>query len=561
MRSLILIAMFSVGSFATCGKSAVSRSQYQFVAHQGEFVFNGGNDDVGLIWKKNGIGLVKKTFGTRITNSDDILVMVSYSNQSQLDSFYMTGESILAEAKQPNSPQGYLLFSLKDTKPLDHLALLAHGSQTFGCGHLEVIDQTLDLSSAQDEYQPTLYAEQIPLDDVSAMQALVDTARIRTTMQSLEHQGTRFHNSDSGQATPSLVADIFQEADPSGNLSLAITFSDHALTPQKSVIAKIVGQNPELPHIIVGSHLDSIHGNPGSNQEEAPGADDNASGVAVIAEVIRVLSSANAQFSRTIEFHAYAAEEIGLVGSSNIASSYRSKSQRVAMMMQLDMTSYSSDPNSETIYLVEDDTSPLPNASTARLIETYLGGDYSFGQIGGGGTSDHRSWSIQGFQTVFPFENPQDFNPLLHTPDDTTANANNLPLTGRFAKLVLAALSHHAGLLGAQSEYLNKLKAANLSGDLAVAIVPGTSEDQVRWVVGSPKLITDMELCQLNSQNFCEQERVTLSAGGTRNDRSFHVTDVDMKLDHGSVWRVYGYDSAGRLSYLRDLRAVKPATF
>ena len=46
-----------------------------------------------------------------------------------------------------------------------------------------------------------------------------------------------------------------------------------------------------------------------------PGADDNASGTAVILEVARALAQAGVQVQRTILFVSFSGEEQGLVGS------------------------------------------------------------------------------------------------------------------------------------------------------------------------------------------------------------------------------------------------------
>ena len=84
---------------------------------------------------------------------------------------------------------------------------------------------------------------------------------------------------------------------------------------------------------IIGAHLDSIS----PSSEKAPGADDNASGIASLLALIRLLSDESASFESSVEFHFYAAEEVGLVGSSEIAQSYDSASVQVLAMMQIDM--------------------------------------------------------------------------------------------------------------------------------------------------------------------------------------------------------------------------------
>ena len=70
-----------------------------------------------------------------------------------------------------------------------------------------------------------------------------------------------------------------------------------------NVVAKLLGENEEI--IIVGAHHDSVL---------TPGAVDDASGVAVVLEMARVLSMEN--LPRTILFTTFGSEELGLLGSA-----------------------------------------------------------------------------------------------------------------------------------------------------------------------------------------------------------------------------------------------------
>ncbi|HLG44184.1 MAG TPA: M20/M25/M40 family metallo-hydrolase [Nitrospirales bacterium] len=74
------------------------------------------------------------------------------------------------------------------------------------------------------------------------------------------------------------------------------------------------GSDPDLRHetIILGAHYDHFGVQDGT---VFPGADDNASGSAVLLEVARVLAAAEAKPKRSILFLALAAEEQGLLGS------------------------------------------------------------------------------------------------------------------------------------------------------------------------------------------------------------------------------------------------------
>ncbi len=98
-----------------------------------------------------------------------------------------------------------------------------------------------------------------------------------------------------------------------------------------NVLAQIEGG--ELAHeiVVVGAHFDhvgrdgngSCHTDPGDPDKDGicNGADDNASGSAMIVEVARALAAAKVKPKRTIVFANFSGEEVGLHGSKALAES------------------------------------------------------------------------------------------------------------------------------------------------------------------------------------------------------------------------------------------------
>jgi Zn-dependent M28 family amino/carboxypeptidase len=80
-----------------------------------------------------------------------------------------------------------------------------------------------------------------------------------------------------------------------------------------NVIGVIPGNDPVLKNevILVGGHLDHC----GMNWEVCPGANDNASGIAVMLGIAKAISSSGLHFKRTILFIGIGAEEQGLKGA------------------------------------------------------------------------------------------------------------------------------------------------------------------------------------------------------------------------------------------------------
>ncbi len=84
--------------------------------------------------------------------------------------------------------------------------------------------------------------------------------------------------------------------------------------------------------IIIGAHYDSV--------PFSPGADDNASGVAVLLEVARVCAGALPAVRRRIDFVAFGMEEEGCVGSSRHARRLARLGVPVAAMVSLECLGY-----------------------------------------------------------------------------------------------------------------------------------------------------------------------------------------------------------------------------
>lgn len=65
-----------------------------------------------------------------------------------------------------------------------------------------------------------------------------------------------------------------------------------------------------------------------NEQSIAPGADDDASGIASLSEIIRVLRDNNFRPKRSVALMAYAAEEVGLRGSQDLANQYKAQGKK-----------------------------------------------------------------------------------------------------------------------------------------------------------------------------------------------------------------------------------------
>lgn len=106
-----------------------------------------------------------------------------------------------------------------------------------------------------------------------------------------------------------------------------------------------VGLNPEKGILIVSAHYDTAPG--------TPGADDNASGVAVLLEAARLLK--DAALSREVRFVAFGTEEPPAFGTQNMGSyryarNLREKGIRVEGLINLEMVGYFNPKKGSQLY-------------------------------------------------------------------------------------------------------------------------------------------------------------------------------------------------------------------
>jgi leucyl aminopeptidase len=265
--------------------------------------------------------------------------------------------------------------------------------------------------------------------------ALVDPAKIVHTIEWMQGIGTRYYQSAAGQtAAETLKAQWDAYAADRADFSVALY--DHTWN-QDSVVATITGSGLPQEIVVIGAHLDSI--NP-SNTANAPGADDDASGVAVISEALRVMLASGFRPRRTVQFIAYAAEEVGLRGSRAIASAYGADpTKNVVAALQMDMTGFAGSAND--LYFVTDYVSEDVNTFLKDLIVEYNSSGphaITYGETACGyACSDHAAWTGEGVPAAFPFEARfEDYNTEIHTSGDLlSAIDDSGDKQAKFAKL------------------------------------------------------------------------------------------------------------------------------
>jgi hypothetical protein len=105
----------------------------------------------------------------------------------------------------------------------------------------------------------------------------------------------------------------------------------------ENVVGILPGSDPILRHevMVVGGHMD--HNGVSADGHLYAGADDNASGTAVVMELARVLASRSGTLRRTMVFAAFGGEEQGLLGSTYFAGHPPVNPESICLMFNFDM--------------------------------------------------------------------------------------------------------------------------------------------------------------------------------------------------------------------------------
>src|SRR6266536_3601628 len=157
------------------------------------------------------------------------------------------------------------------------------------------------------------------------MEIQVDPQRLRRTLEVIVGERSPF----SGQRHLTAVESFIEKELGSYGLSVESDYFSYRGKNFRNIVGRQGGQR-RGSLIILGAHFDSVQG--------TPGADDNASGVAVLLEAARLL--ARARVRSEILFCAFNLEELNMIGSGYFAKKLKSAGAKFASMISLEMVGY-----------------------------------------------------------------------------------------------------------------------------------------------------------------------------------------------------------------------------
>jgi aminopeptidase YwaD len=153
----------------------------------------------------------------------------------------------------------------------------------------------------------------------------VDRERLRRNLRMIVGERSPF----AGQRHLAEVEEFTEHELASYGLNVESDFFPYGGGTYRNIIARSrVERN--APLIIVGAHLDSVAG--------TPGADDNASGLAVLLETARLICQSGALSN--VLFCAFNLEELNMIGSTAFAQKLKAARANITAMISLEMVGY-----------------------------------------------------------------------------------------------------------------------------------------------------------------------------------------------------------------------------
>ncbi len=190
-----------------------------------------------------------------------------------------------------------------------------------------------------------------------------------------------------------------------------------------SVVGRLPGYFPyDAPVLLVGGHYDSVI--------DSPGANDDGTGVATMLELARVLSQY--EWPLDVYFGAWNAEEIGLLGSAEVAQEFRKRGIDILVHYNIDMllvrNPYALDYRSVLMAYPEmgyhegrywaEQTKIMSKLYGDGLIFPVISSEFS-----GWTRSDHKSFIDKGYtSSLFAHESGSSFDTAYHTNQDRWDN-------------------------------------------------------------------------------------------------------------------------------------------
>ncbi len=364
-----------------------------------------------------GLPVVFAGYGITAKEADD---KVDYDDYAGLD---VKGKAVLIIRREPKQDDPKSPFKARGVNRLSDLRRKLTNAADHGAKAVILVnDAKTAPDKAHDHLLPFGYAggEQ---DQTAAIPFAMITREL--TDQVLAAAGAP----RLAEAEKVIDADLKPQSQPLDGVTLSEKYTiERKALVAKNVIGVLEGSGPHADEtIVVGGHYDHLgHGGlfSGSlamfSRDIHNGADDNASGTAMVLEMARRLARRPDPLPRRVVFMAFSGEEKGLLGSLHYVGNPLYPLAKTVFMINFDMVGRLNEEDELTLF----GTGSTPGA--AELVDA-LGASAGFkikkvkGISDGIGGSDHESFYMAGVPVLFAFTG---VHSDYHKPSDDTHRIN-----------------------------------------------------------------------------------------------------------------------------------------
>lgn len=291
------------------------------------------------------------------------------------------------------------------------------------------------------------------------MQDAIKPEALRATVEKLAAFTTRNTNSPTLNDAADWLAGEFRKLPGIQVEVMRYHIEKSQRVPEAKDVVQVVAVLPGKTdrRVLIGGHLDSLNLRADILTGRAPGANDDASGVAVTLEAARAMAGKN--WENTVVFVGFTGEEQGLLGSKALADRAKAEKWNLQAVLSNDTVGSSGNlhdqKDEKRIRVFSDEFDPTPPSETrpahnsrelARFVEFATRDKVpGFGvklvfradRFGRGG--DHTPFAQAGFSAVRLVEVHEEYT-RQHTPDDLPEHMDWAYLAN-VARLNLAALT------------------------------------------------------------------------------------------------------------------------
>ena len=274
----------------------------------------------------------------------------------------------------------------------------------------------------------------------------VNMDSLEATVQHLQDYGHRLWNTDNAFAASDWIASRME--------ALGLEVEQQAFYAETGLgsgqaAPNVIGIQRGMlypdTYVVCGSHLDSFSWEALAGGT-APGADDNATGVASVLESARIMTQY--KFDYSIIYCAYGCEEMGLYGSEAYASRCQEQGMDIIGYFNNDMNGYlyGDQIHIDCIYpnAVEPIGAYYMNVGSVYYPELPIR-HVNFTS----GDSDHTSFNNHGYMGIYPFEDYQNYSPYIHTVNDLIGTSvNSFEMGQQYCQMNIACLAEIANPVG-----------------------------------------------------------------------------------------------------------------